>query len=264
MDVQKEVKVNKKAKQLMTNQANHFSKGMSKLFCLKPERQIVAVLGMHRSGTSCLTGLLEDAGVYLGNVSKKNPFNPKGNQENLRIMHLHDAVLADNNATWDNPPTGNALWNAERKRELADIIKEYEGENLWAFKDPRTLFVLEGWLELIPDLCFIGTFRHPAAVARSLYNRGKIPQGEAFDLWYRYNERLLTYHARFHFPIVNFNLTPDAYLLSVRKAFRKIKLSHTDKKLCFFDSSLRQADSNTSQQLPSKMEKLYQKLLETS
>ncbi len=28
----------------------------------------IAVLGMHRSGTSCLTGLLEQAGVFLGPV----------------------------------------------------------------------------------------------------------------------------------------------------------------------------------------------------
>lgn len=26
------------------------------------------VFGMHRSGTSCLTGTLEEAGVYLGEV----------------------------------------------------------------------------------------------------------------------------------------------------------------------------------------------------
>ena len=89
-----------------------------KIFPEKPKSKVIAVLGMHRSGTSCLTGLLEDSGVYLGNVSKKNPHNLKGNQENLRIIHLHDAVLSDNGATWDNPPTSNAVWNAEKKKEL--------------------------------------------------------------------------------------------------------------------------------------------------
>jgi len=70
---------------------------------------VIAVLGMHRSGTSCLTGLLEDAGVPLGDVQKENPHNPLGNQENLRIMHLHDAVLAANGGSWDAPPAEPAL-----------------------------------------------------------------------------------------------------------------------------------------------------------
>lgn len=248
----------------MAIHVNILSTFLNRLFCQKPKTQVIAVLGMHRSGTSCLTGLLEDADVYLGNVSKKNPYNLKGNQENLRIMHLNDAILADNNASWDNPQTGNAVWNAERKKELEDIIKEYEGEKNWAFKDPRALFTLDGWLEMLPDLKFIGTFRHPLAVAQSLHNRGKMPQDEAFNLWSRYNERLLAYHEKFDFDIVNFNLEPDAYLLSVSKAFNELGLSHSKKNFCFFDSSLRHTDLDNTQRLPSEVKGLYQKLLEAS
>lgn len=41
---------------------------------------VVIVLGMHRSGTSCLTGLLQQAGVALGNVVKEAAHNKKGNR----------------------------------------------------------------------------------------------------------------------------------------------------------------------------------------
>lgn len=248
----------------MSKQDNIFSNIIRKISSEKPRCKVIAVLGMHRSGTSCLTGLLEDTGVYLGNVSKKNPHNLKGNQENLRIMNLHDAVLSDNGATWDNPPTSNAVWNAERKKELEDIIKEYEGEKLWAFKDPRVLFTLDGWLEKIPDLCFIGTLRNPGAVAQSLYNRGKMPQGEAFNLWYQYNKALLSWHEKFYFDIVNFNLEPDAYQQSVTKALQGLGIAHPAKDFHFFDSSLRHADIDDSQRLPSNVENLYRKLLEIS
>ena len=56
--------------------------------------QVIGVLGMHRSGTSCLTGTLEEAGVFLGEVVVQAKFNARGNRENRRIMDLHNAVLA--------------------------------------------------------------------------------------------------------------------------------------------------------------------------
>ena len=58
---------------------------------------------MHRSGTSCLTGSLEAAGLYLGNIQTWNPFNLKGNRENQEIVDLHDLILADNGGSWDSP-----------------------------------------------------------------------------------------------------------------------------------------------------------------
>jgi hypothetical protein len=59
-------------------------------------KMIISVLGMHRSGTSSLVGSLEEAGVFLGNVQRVNPNNPKGNLEHLKIMKLHDDLLAEN------------------------------------------------------------------------------------------------------------------------------------------------------------------------
>jgi len=44
--------------------------------------ETVAILGMHRSGTSCLAGSLQELGLYLGEVYDQNPHNPRGNREN--------------------------------------------------------------------------------------------------------------------------------------------------------------------------------------
>ena len=240
------------------------SKLFHKVFCTNKSRKVLAVLGMHRSGTSCLTGLLEDAGVYLGNVSKKNPFNLKGNQENLRIMQLHDSILEENGAAWNKPPQISLAWSEKKKNEVKDIIREYNGISLWAFKDPRALFTLDGWLEVIPDLCFIGTFRHPEAVAQSLYNRGKMPQKEAYNLWDQYNKRLLAYHKKFHFDVINFDLEPDAYKQSVSNALEKLGISHSLEEFHFFDSSLRHAKFDSTMHLPKEIESTYNKLLSVS
>ncbi len=248
----------------MTTKRNIFSNIRNIFFPKEEKVTIIAVLGMHRSGTSCLTGLLEDAGVCLGDVSKKNPYNLKGNQENLRIMHMHDAVLADNEAAWDSPPSNTVLWNEERKKELKTIVTEYAGEHLWAFKDPRALFTLGGWLELLPALKLIGTFRHPTAVAQSLHKRGQMPQEKAFDLWLHYNRRLLHYHAKFGFDIVNFNLESAAYRQCVSQAFKGLDISHSLDDFCFFDSSLRHATIDDSVELPPEVRMIYNELLEAS
>ena len=46
----------------------------------------VIILGMHRSGTSCLTGCLKEYGLHLGDVSESNKHNKKGNQENKEVF----------------------------------------------------------------------------------------------------------------------------------------------------------------------------------
>lgn len=199
----------------------------------------ICVLGMHRSGTSCLTGLLEDAGVYLGGVSKKNPHNLKGNQENLRVMHLHDQVLAANGSGWDNPPAGPVQWSEAQRAQLREILQEYVGHARWAFKDPRALFTLPAWQELVPDLVYIGTFRHPSAVAQSLHRRGRMPAQEGFALWRRYNIRLLEERTRHAFDLLCFDLEPLAYMQSVQRAFARLGLEVSHASLGFFEENLR-------------------------
>ena len=199
----------------------------------------ICVLGMHRSGTSCLTGLLEDAGVYLGEVSKKNPYNLKGNQENLRIMHLHNDVMVANGGSWDKPPTGPVKWSAAQLSTLDEILKSYAGQVLWAFKDPRSMFALTAWQDALPDLRYIGTFRHPGAVAQSLHRRGKMPPEQGFDLWLRYNRRLLELHERFGFGLLCFDLEPAVYMQAVQSAFSRLGLDSSHTGSAFFEESLR-------------------------
>ena len=206
------------------------------------EARPICVLGMHRSGTSCLTGLLEDAGVHLGGVSKKNPFNLKGNQENKLIMDLHDEVLAANGGSWDKPPTGEVTWSATQKSKLAEIIDQYRDLTPWAFKDPRTLFTLAGWRDFIPEMSCIGTFRHPSVVAQSLHRRGKMSPEKGFELWLRYNQKLLLRKQQLSFDIVCFDLAPDVYLQSVGEMFRKLNLEIVNTDLAFFDEQLRSVE----------------------
>ena len=70
---------------------------------LAPAANSICVLGMHRSGTSCLTGILQNFGVELGEVFTENPHNKRGNRENSRIVFLNEALLTYNDAAWNKP-----------------------------------------------------------------------------------------------------------------------------------------------------------------
>ncbi|HHL19442.1 MAG TPA: hypothetical protein ENJ33_06880, partial [Thiothrix sp.] len=65
-------------------------------------RQLV-VLGMHRSGTSCVTGSFHNMGAYFAsgeNIMSPSLSNPKGFFERIDTMKLNDQALSKSHATW--------------------------------------------------------------------------------------------------------------------------------------------------------------------
>lgn len=172
---------------------------------LVPGPRPVMVVGMHRSGTSFLTGSLQQAGLELGKFSAWNPHNLKGNRENLDIVAFNDGVLNARGFAWDNPPTSRILWTAEEYARARELIADFAGAPHWGFKDPRSLLLVDGWRELLPDLRFVGIFRHPSAVVQSLHARGGMPEEHALMLWAAYNERLLALYREQPFPLLCFD-----------------------------------------------------------
>lgn len=223
--------------------------------------RVIAILGMHRSGTSCLTGSLQQAGLTLGEVHTWNRYNLRGNREKQTLVDLNDEVLADNDGAWDRPPK-HCRWRDEQLRRAQmslmlgsdDASMKEESESSPAspvrgFKDPRTLLTLDGWLRAIPHLEFVGVFRSPLAVARSLAHRSAMPPDQALELWAFYNRRLLRLWRRYRFPIVNFDVDAGEYLEVVSRVAHDLGLdAEASRQAPFFDESLR-----TSQADPVKM-----------
>lgn len=169
----------------------------------------VAVVGMHRSGTSCLAGCLEDLGLTLGEVNRAAPHNLKGNNENPRFWTVHDAVLARVDAAWDRPPTEPVAWTASEIAALKAVLVDYEPlSRPWGFKDPRATVLLDGWFEVLPDLRLIGSIRHPLAVAASLAKRNGYGVETSLAIWDTYNRAMLAWHDRAPFAVIDYD-APD-------------------------------------------------------
>ena len=227
-----------------------------------PER-IICILGMHRSGTSCLTGSLQEAGVNLGECHTWNPFNLKGNRENQEFVDLHDDILASNGGAWDRPPA-RVSWLPEHELRARQILAHYRESSLLGFKDPRTLLVLEGWKAITDKLEFVGIFRHPNAVAGSLERRSQMARKDALSLWHCYNAILYAEYRRRPFPILCFDDPEELFQAKLDGVIAQLGLVRSADEQRFYDSELKLYDDSAGPRLPWKIGRLYRRLRDVS
>jgi hypothetical protein len=224
----------------------------------------ILILGMHRSGTSCLAGSLQKRGLFLGEVHVSNPHNRKGNRENQKCVDLNTSILRYNGAEWDRPPLEKLTWNASHARELQAIVAAFDAVNLpnWGFKDPRTLLTLPFWLSGIEKPQFIGTIRHPTLVAESLQRRNGFAITKGFDLWLAYNARLLQMLEHSPFPILSFDADPDKYISRVDAVAKQVGLTgKTGDDDDFYDQGLLVQHEPDDDTLPEPVRIIYEKIM---
>lgn len=222
----------------------------------------MCILGMHRSGTSSLTGSLEEeARLYLGEVVTEAPYNLKGNREHLRIRELHEQVLSANGGSWDRPPE-EVTWSAEHRARRDAMIAGYPQGVPWGFKDPRTLLTLAGWSEVLPAMRCGGTFRHPLAVAASLGARDGFAVERSLALWAHYNRLLLRYHRELDLvDVVSFDLPREPYLERLAAIAAALGLAPPAGGFTFFESALRKAAAPADAELPAPIASIYRQLI---
>lgn len=230
--------------------------------------QAVLILGMHRSGTSCLTGILQSSGVELGEVFTYSPHNKKGNRENKRVMNLNDNVLKHNQLAWDKPGTVTA-WTDEHKKERQAILEDIQSraDSFYGFKDPRTVITLPFWRETMQPI-LVGSFRHPLSVAKSLYSRNKMPLQDSLELWSNYNKLLLPALKQNASPLIHFDLPEKEYKKDVTRKLVSLGFDQDTvvNALEFYSDPLRTnySEAEETNKLPAEIIRLYSDLIEYS
>ena len=69
---------------------------------MSEKKEVVVVLGMHRSGTSAIANAISEMGYYLGeDLLVKDKNNEKGYFENTDIVLLNSMICASNGENWD-------------------------------------------------------------------------------------------------------------------------------------------------------------------
>ncbi len=155
----------------------------------------IFVLGMHRSGTSALSGILHKLGLKLGtNLLPPSKANPKGYFESQKVFVFNDTKLLPKfSANWHSPLFLNKNdFKAERLtslfNEAVDLIRdEYQDANLIAIKDPRICRLFPFWMQVVTSLEYqvkaIIIHRDPIEVANSLRTRDNFSIEKGLLLW---------------------------------------------------------------------------------
>ena len=160
-------------------------------------RDMIVVLGMHRSGTSALTRVLNLLGCDMSeNMLAPDKNNPAGYWEPASLNRFNEELLESAGSSWSDWLPFNENWykspkcDAARKRAVELLAEEYPDTPLGVMKDPRICRILPFWLRALDDAGFSVKFvipiRNPLEVAGSLQDRDGFEESHALLLWLRH------------------------------------------------------------------------------
>ena len=164
----------------------------------------VVVVGMHRSGTSAVTGAIGALGFNLVDAEDRlspHESNPE-HGESLSVLKHNDAILAHFGGTWDAPPRLPEEWESDQglpdRRAASELLATaYPHAGPSVFKDPRICLLLPYWRDVLGvPIAVVLVWRPPLAVARSLRRRDGSPIPYGVALWERYNRSAIANLAR--------------------------------------------------------------------
>jgi hypothetical protein len=169
------------------------------------ERRLVLVVGVGRSGTSVMSGILGQLGFYIPQPEvAADETNPRGFGEPRWVVDFHSGILASRRVTLNDARP--AAWKrmaevaAPAHDELLGWLRaQFERADDIVVKDPRTIWFLDVWRRCAQELgaqtSFVTMLRHPAEIvtsARNSYGPGRTEASRA-AAWI--NTTLQTEHA---------------------------------------------------------------------
>lgn len=184
----------------------------------------LVVLGMHRSGTSCLAGMLCATGAVAAGATLRNWDNARGHFESLATVRLNEAVLARSGGHWLEVPA-RVRWTEEQAQERDRLLGQSIEGRAPLLKDPRTLPCLAFWRASALPFRSLGIVRHPLAVARSLASWRGLPLELGLELWTAHN-RILAADQELHgYPLLDFEQPVAAFREALVSACERLGLS---------------------------------------
>ena len=254
----------------------------------------VLVLGMHRSGTSCLVQILRACGMHFGDADcHPAADNLQGFGEAPEVVAINDSILARSGGAWNCVPAKLQLDPQILERMKAFIaglcrprsvtlvgsgplpadehsfpgvadsvlLARVRRCSAWGWKDPRTILTFPLWKPLIVPYRIVACFRHPAAVAASLNVRDGTTMDEGYALWAAYAERLLE-HVRDEQQVLwfDFDRTPEDIDSWLDHACRELNLARTPDAVAAFNKFQRHHHADLP--LPPRLAQLYGELVD--
>lgn len=169
---------------------------------LKGEQQPVLVVGMHNSGTSILTEILHENGIFFG-------ANMHHYESYFFSNFINDRVVLGGGGNWAKLPLMSEEEVLQFEDSVGPFIKThwiadylqwgYDGKSPWGIKDPRLCVLLPLYIKVFPGARVVHIRRNPNDIAASLTGKFKAGVGvlNDFDHWKElteaYTQRVLDY-----------------------------------------------------------------------
>ena len=159
-------------------------------YCQNPPLCIL-VLGMHRSGTSCIARMIHLCGASLGtDIAGANWSNQAGHWEALEGIAINEGLLRYSGGSWDTPPS-EIVSDARLRWKMRGFLGRLHVEGTCVWKDPRNVATFQAWRPLLKNYLPVAVFRSPVSVSLSLQRREGWSLDRGMALWREYNSRLL-------------------------------------------------------------------------
>jgi len=157
-------------------------------------RHVLVVLGMHRSGTSALTGAISGCGFALGKkLVPPAPDNPAGYFENATAVDINEELLLALGRGWDDlrPLPGGWVASPAATKATGRIVEwlreEFESDSGIVLKDPRLCLLFPLWRGVLNELrvptSVVLATRPVSEVVASLATRDDLAPSHACLLW---------------------------------------------------------------------------------
>ena len=159
----------------------------------------IIVLGAHRSGTSLMTRLINMMGAYFdagGSSIGFNDENPKGFWERRDVIAANDAILAEQQCSWESlsgwkmratPAKKSLTAQQDTTTRMKNTILELDANRPWVMKDPRLCLTFPYWRPHLEVPVVVAMMRDPLEVAVSLKARNHFSLAHGLAIWEYYN-----------------------------------------------------------------------------
>ena len=142
-------------------------------------RQLLLVVGVGRSGTSLMAGMLGQMGFHLPQPEvQANDTNPRGFGEPRWVVDFHHKLMRKRRVTVNDsrPAAWEKTYDAGQRPKVREELRAWlkgeldHGRDV-VVKDPRTVWFLPLWTECASELgartATVTMLRHPAEVIAS-------------------------------------------------------------------------------------------------
>ena len=159
-------------------------------------KNLIVVLGMHRSGTSAIAASLAALGLWAGKEEDRlgaTPENARGYWELRSVVEFNDELLAALGSTWDAPSIapvvrlGSSRYDEFSQRAKILLHQAFGVSSVLVLKDPRMCRLLDFWIPQFESLGlrvrYVLALRDPLECASSIQKRDRLPLDLVRWLW---------------------------------------------------------------------------------